>query len=486
MIEMTGADAFFLYEATPACHMHTLKIIVVDPSTAHHGIDFTRVRNSAVPVMLQERAFRRVPVAAPFGMGRPSWREETDLDPDYHVRHAVLDPANGEAGLDALAGRIASEPLDPKRPLWQLTFVEGLPGGRVAFVTKIHHAVADGMASAELVARSFQTGTEPVKLPAPPARVERTNPRERTAPDSTPLRMAAALWHDVARQAALPRLAARSIAAIGSAARARWNGTSGAPMAFAAPTTRFNRPLTPNRVYSHVTLPLPVLRELKTAYDCTLNDVYLALTSGVLRQYLASHDELPRRSLTAVVPASLRGPQDDPLFGNATGSWFTSLHTDLADPGRRLRAIANGTRLTRARFASGDRRLPLDWLEHWALRRVYIAGFQTAVGAVVRRPSYNVVVSNVPGPRSPLYTDGARVVEMLSLGPLTRQQGLNLTAWSYLDAFAIGIHACREHVPDVARLAEAFRPELEALQRAAPGPQRWACPGRPIRRSAAR
>ncbi len=125
------------------------------------------------------------------------------------------------------------------------------------------------------------------------------------------------------------------------------------------------------------------------------------------------------------------------------------------------------TRAARELFATRDPRLPMKWLEHWPLRRAYLDGIQAFVRWLIRRPSYNVIVSNVRGPARPLYVDGARVEALYSMGPLSLQQGLNFTAWSYLDDFAVGLHACREHVPDLEVLAGALRLELDLLTSAA-------------------
>jgi WS/DGAT/MGAT family acyltransferase len=460
MIEMSGADAYFLWEESRARHMHTLKIVVVDPSTAHHPLDFERVRAGALAVLPRFPAFRRRPLFAPLRLGHPCWIDVPALDADYHLRRERLPPGAGREALDALAGQIASLPLDHERPLWQIHFVEGLPNGRVAYVTKLHHALADGSASAEIVLRTFQTGPEPVAIPAGYAGADEAVP-------SGARLLALALRAGLRRQAALPGVLRRALRALRVSLAWRRARRPLPPPPFAAPATRFNRALTPNRVFAHATLPLSALRDVKQAFGCTLNDVYLSLVGGALRGYLERRGELPARPLTAAVPVSVRRPGDDPAFGNATSYWFAGTGSDVADPVERLRAVAEGTRVARAFFAARDPRLAVDWLEHWPLRWLYQHGMPAAVGALLGRPSFHVIVSNVRGPDRPLYSDGARVEALYSMGPLTQQQGLNFTAWSYLDDFAVGVHACREHVPDVAALAEALARELEPLRREA-------------------
>jgi WS/DGAT/MGAT family acyltransferase len=460
MLEMSGADAYFLWAESRARHMHTLKIVVMDPSTAHEKVSFERVREGARHVLPYLPAFRRRPLRPPLGLGHPLWLDAPAFDLDYHLRHEVLPIGAAEDALDELASRIASEPLDRTRPLWQIFFVEGLPDGRVAYVTKLHHAVADGRASAALVLRSFEESATPTALP-------RAYEGEDDPVPAAGRRLARAMRREIVRQRELPGLLRRSLRTMGVTIRRRLAGQPLPVRPFAAPPTRFNRSITPDRVYAHVTLALPALREVKSAFDCTLNDVYLALVGGALRRYLASRGELPAQALTAAVPVSVRREADDPEFGNATSYWFGTTGSDVADPVERLRAVARSTSAARTLFEAHDPHLPVEWLDHWALRRLYLDGVQTFVRALVGRPSYNVIVSNVRGPAHTLYSDGAQVEALYSMGPLSLQQGLNFTAWSYRDDFAVGIHACRQHVPNLRSLAAALPVELDVLSEGA-------------------
>jgi WS/DGAT/MGAT family acyltransferase len=460
MEPMRGSDAYFLREESRARHMHTLKIVVVDPSTTHEKLSFERVRLGGVQAMPQLAAFRRRPVRMPLGIGNPAWLDAPQIDPDYHFRHEVLPLGADEGALDELAGRIASEALDESRPLWQLYFVEGLPNGHVAYIVKIHHAVADGVASAELVSLAFQATPDPIVLPTLV-----TQPNE-PVPVKTRL-LTGALRRELLRQRDLPDLLRRSAREVRTGLRWRREHHGGPVRPFAGPMTRFNLPLTPNRCYSHVTLSLRELKAVKSAFGGTLNDVYLALVGGAIYRYLSSHRELPGVPATAAIPVSIRGAGEDPTFGNAIAQWFASTGSDLADPVERLGVVMESTRAARELFATRDARLAVDWLDYWPLRRIYLTAFPRLVASVLRRPSFTVIVSNVQGPQQPLYSDGARVVALRSMGPLALQQGLNFTAWSYLDDFAVGLHACREHVPDLGILASAMQQELEVLKNAA-------------------
>jgi WS/DGAT/MGAT family acyltransferase len=460
MERMRGADAYFLHEESRTRHMHTLKIVVVDPSTAHEKLTFERVRIGASRAMPHLAAFRRRPLRMPLGIGHPAWLDAPWIDPNYHFRHQVLPIGAGHEALDELVGRIASEPLDESRPLWQLYFVEGLPQGHVAYLVKLHHAVADGAASAELVARVLQTTPDPIVLPPAVAQANEAVPAKGRL-------LAGSVRRELARQRDLPGLLRRSVRAIRSGVRWHKGHETGPTRPFAGPMTRFNRPLTPNRIYRHVTLPLGELKAVKNAFDANLNDVYLALAGGAIHRYLVSHDEIPDAPATAAIPVSVRRPENDPTFGNAVAQWFASTGSDLEDPVERLHAVVESARAARELFASRDSRLAVDWLDYWPLRWIYLDAFQRVAAALLRRPSFTVIVSNVCGPREPLYSDGSRVVALRSMGPLALQQGLNFTAWSYQDDFTVGLHACREHLTDLGVLADAMREELTALGEAA-------------------
>jgi WS/DGAT/MGAT family acyltransferase len=209
------------------------------------------------------------------------------------------------------------------------------------------------------------------------------------------------------------------------------------------------------------------MKRVKQAFGGTLNDVFLALVGGAIHRYLAGRRQLPGDPATAAIPVSVRREDEDPSFGNAIAYWFVSTGSHLADPVERLHAVVESSGASRALFAKRDARLSVDWLDYWPLRWLYLDVFQRAAASLLRRPSYTVIVSNVKGPPQPLYIDGSRVVALRSMGPLALQQGLNFTAWSYVDDFEVGLHACREHVPDLARLAQGMQHELQALTQAA-------------------
>jgi WS/DGAT/MGAT family acyltransferase len=235
---------------------------------------------------------------------------------------------------------------------------------------------------------------------------------------------------------------------------------------FNAPAARFNQPITPNRVFAHIRLPLPEIIEIKRSAGCTVNDVFVTLVGGAVHNHLAARGERNDAALTAAIPVSVRGNLDEPAFGNALAYMLASTASHVADPLERLRLVSESTRAARDLFGRRDPRLTVEWFDHWVLRRFYLRDIPVFLNALLGRPGVNLIASNVRGPAKPLYSNGARVSELFSMGPLSGQQGLNFTGWSYLDAFSVGVHACREHVPDVWSLAEGLAVELEALSKA--------------------
>jgi len=365
MIEMSGADAYFLREESRARHMHTLKIVVVEPEGAYDPPSIERVRAGAVGVLPREPAFRRRVLDVPAGFGNPFWVDAHELDPHYHVRHEILPPGSTDAALDELAGRIASEPLDRERPLWQIIFVEGLPNGRVAYVTKIHHAVADGVASAELALRTLQENREQMLYEpwCPPPALPLPSRRDR---------IWAATKKHARRQRELPGLVWRSMREVGTSLSWRRSGRRMPAQMFNAPAARFNQPITPNRVYAHVRLPLPRIIEVKRAANCTVNDVFLTLVGGAVHRYLAAQGERNSSSLTAAIPISVRNNLEDPAFGNAVTAMLATTASHVADPLERMRIVAKSTAAARALFERRDARLAVEWYDHWVLRRLWL------------------------------------------------------------------------------------------------------------------
>jgi WS/DGAT/MGAT family acyltransferase len=459
MRRLTGADAHFLLLETRVQHLHTLKIFVVEGSSASDVAPHVLLREQLARIVPQLGPYRWRLVRVPFGLGLPLFATTDQIDLDYHIRRLAVPAPGGPREFCEVASAIASFPLERDRPLWQIWIVEGLEHGRVAYVMKIHHAIGDGMASAQLAADTVAA------LATTPAAVAEPEPADVMPPRLWLL--AEAIADGAGRLTRLPTLVWRSLRVVAIGATRRRAGLSHPPRAYASPCTRFNNRLTPHRWYANVIVRLADMKLVKDTFGVTLNDVLVALTSSAVRGYLADRDELPSESLTASIPVSIRAAEEPSRYGNRLASWYVYLATDVADPVARLQAVARNTATARATLRAKDLALQSDWQEQWLLWALFMGPLLRLMRRSRNRPVYNLIVSNVRGPSAAIAHQGARVVSIQSMGPLQGDMGLNVTAWSYVDQFSIGVVACHEHVPDIWDLAERIPSALEELKAAA-------------------
>jgi diacylglycerol O-acyltransferase len=248
------------------------------------------------------------------------------------------------------------------------------------------------------------------------------------------------------------------------------------PLPFDTPKTRFNNALTPHRLFTMSTLSLDDVKTVKNAFGVSVNDVVLAIVAGALRRYLEERDELPDRPLVAGVPVSTAADPER-LGGNKVSNMFTALRTDIADPVERLRAIHDVTKAAKEFHNVLGSEMLRDWSEitpprpfAWFMRLYSRRGYASR-----HRPPINLVVSNVPGPPTPLSIADARIVAIYSMGPILEGIGLNVTVWSYVDSLNFGVVSCPEFAPDLDRLTDGLGDELAALvKRAEQAPARAA------------
>jgi diacylglycerol O-acyltransferase / wax synthase len=462
MRQLTGADDHHVSVETPTQPQHTLKCMILDPAGAHEPITFERLRTWAAAVLPHVPPFRWQLAPPPMGLGHPFWFDRPELDIDYHVRATRVAAPGGHEELATVLGQLLGDGLlDRSHPLWQLWLVEGLADGRVALVWKVHHSLADGVASVRMFSSVLQHGPDEHPI-VPEARLP-------SDPDPTRRRLLLPALRSLAPTTAhLPALVNRSLRATRVGRERRREGLGGPARAFDAPPTRFNRKFTMHRTCAWASLSMQDLKAVRDAFGCTVNDVLVAVCSGALRSYLERHGELPRTSLSATIPVSIRKEDELDDFGNRLTSWFVTLATDVPDPVERLVAIHAATQGAReSQTARHSETLVDEWMGYKVLWRRWIAFGNTAAG-LARRPSFNVIVSNVRGPE-PLWFDGAPIIEIVSVGELAMGLGLNLTGWSYGDRMAVGGSACPEHVPDLSDLVDGLPAALAQLVQAARG-----------------
>ncbi len=440
------------------------------------GLQLFTLPDDAPPDWLRQtfEASLQVEELAPLFLKRPYralttggqwfWTEDDEFDIEHHVRHGAL-PAPGRVReLLELCGRLHGTRLAFERPLWEATYIEGLADGRVGLYTKMHHALVDGVSAMRLLQASLSTDPDVRDTPPPWAKRPAT-----TRVEKEQRALSQSLMD-------LPLGAFRSALAISSEAaglpgalvktlnRSIRNET--APISFYSPKTILNRNITSARRFAAQDWPLERLKAVGKASRTTLNDVVLAMCSGALRHYLIELDALPSQSLVAMVPVSLKLKEAGTASaagGNAVGSIMVRLATDEADPAARLRVIHESVN-------SGKSALS----EMTPAQIVAMSGIgvsPTVLLPVLRmqgisRPPFNLVISNVPGPRKVLYMNGARLDGMYPLSIPMNGQALNITCTSYDGKMAFGLTGCRRTVPRLQRLLTHLEDELTALEEA--------------------
>lgn len=467
MERMTGMDAGFLYMETPTIHMHTIKAAIIDPATVPGGYTFERFREVLGERLHLLPPFRRRVVEVPLGLHHPVWVDDPDFDLDRHIRRVVLDAPAGRSEMDHAIAVIASTPLPRDRPLWEIVVLEGMPGGQIGFVAKLHHSLADGVAAAELLANVMDLESDPVDPPVDPSGGADWKG------EALPARWRL-LWMavtDVLRGIGrLPALIGRTLRSLLAVGRRRRVAEVSPPLpVLDTPNVSFSTSLTPRRSFATTTLSLDDIRAVKTAAGATVNDVLLVLVAGALRSYLLARDELPASPLVAGVPVSTDRPDGvRRLGGNKVSNLFTALPTNLDDPLARLAAVHEVTQAAKEVHNLLGVDMLADWVEFTPPRPyAFLARQYSRFHLADRhRPPINAVVSNVPGPREPLYIAGARLESIYSVGPVLENIGLNVTAWSYLDQVHVSAIACRDVIPDLPEILVGMEAALTDLQEA--------------------
>lgn len=409
--------------------------------------------------------FLKHPVRSVRTGGQYVWREDDEFDIEYHVRHSALPKPGRVRELLELCSRLHSSRLATERPLWEWNLIEGLRDGRIAMYAKLHHALVDGISAMRLLQSILTSDPDRRGMPAPwengPVNAKVREAREhaeQSLSDVSAQALRAALGIS-AEAAGLPG------ALIKTLRRSIRNETSA--LALYAPRTILNQPITSARRFAAQNWPLERLRAIGKASGTTLNDVVLAMCSGAMRAYLLELDALPDTTLISMVPVGLKAKEShlpSASGGNALGSVMVKLGTDLEDPADRLRLVHES-------MVDGKRALaemtPVQILAMSALGQApAILGPMLRMGGLVK-PPYNLIISNVPGPRTTQYFNGMKLVGTYPLSIPIDGMALNITCNSYDDQMAFGLTGCRRTVPHLQRLLIHLDDELAALEKAA-------------------
>lgn len=467
MRPLTGMDASFLYMETPSQHAHVVGTMVLDPSQGE-GFSYERLIDTLRKRMHLLAPFRRRLVWVPFDLGHPVWIEDPDFDMENHVHRVAVRAPGSMHELAEVVGDIASRPIDRSRPLWEMHLVEGLEDGKVAFVTKVHHAAIDGATGADLIAHIFDLE------PNPPEATESDDTWE-TEPVPSDLELMAGALQSLARR---PRSVLKVMGGTARALRdivqqrrqASAENRPSPALPFTAPRTAWTTSITPHRSVAFGQASLEDMRHIKSTFGTTVNDVVLAVCTQTLRQYLIAHDDLPDVPLVCSVPVSVHGKSSSEST-NQVSTMFVRLPVNLPDPVEQLQTINAETREAKEMQNAIGAEMLQDFAQFMppTLFNRAMRLYSSLNLADRHRPIHNLVVSNVPGPPIPLYAAGARVVGIYPFGPLLEGAGLNFTVLSNMGNVDFGVIACRELVPDVWDLAEGFQEAVRLLRKVADG-----------------
>lgn len=468
MRQLNGFDAGFLHLESPTQQGHIGGVVVLDPSTCEGdwGIDTLRS-------LIQERLhllppFRSRLLRVPFDLDQPYWVDDPDFDLDFHLRHIAIPAPGGSQGLADLVARIHERPLDRGRPLWEMYLIEGLEGGRVATYTKLHHAAVDGLSGAEILSTLVDEhphGREvpaeirpwnPGPIPGPMHLVGRSALRTVVSP----VKVAGASYRFWRAVAGLNPL--MSVPAI--LGGKRHHDELLMRPSLVAPRSRLNRPITPHRRWAYGAVSLDEVKAVKNSTGTTVNDVVISICAGAVRRWLLDHGDLPEESLQALIPISVRTPDEKHDFANKVSGVVALIGTHLEDPVERLEFV-HGTMEAAKEFHGA---LPATLLQDFAQFAPPAVAARAARmvfrhGRANKWTPVNLVISNVPGPRTPLYLAGAEIEGHFPVSTITDGIGLNITVISYRDQMCFGLVADRELMPDVWVLFRYLEESLSAL-----------------------
>jgi WS/DGAT/MGAT family acyltransferase len=423
--------------------------------------------------------FRWKLARVPLGLDMPYWVEDPDFDLDFHVRETAVPPGADARRIAETVARIFARPLDRSRPLWELYLVHGLAEGRVALLTKVHHAAVDGVSGHEILAILLDPSPEGREIPPPegdgddagqPGRLELLG-RGLAGLARQPVRAVRSVPRAVPNLVEVP--GANSFPGVPalSGALTRLRGGRGRTderllevTTARAPRTSFNGPISAHRRFAYGSVSLDAVKDVKNAFGTTVNDVVVTLCTAAVREYLLDRGELPEDPLVAMVPVSVRAPEEFGTFGNKVSAMIVPIPTDEPDAHRRLIRAHEMLRTAKEHHKALPASLMTD-ATAFIPPAVHALAARTTVQVLGRalRPPVNLVISNVPGPREPLYCAGAELEANHPVSAIVDGVGLNITVLSYRDHVDVGIVSDRNQLDDPWLLMSGIRRALAEL-----------------------
>jgi diacylglycerol O-acyltransferase / wax synthase len=482
MRQLSSLDAQFLAVESARIYGHVAFLGIYDPSTAPGG----KLGEAEIERLLEERLhllpplrWRLVPV--PLRLDLPYWADDPDFDLDFHVRETAIPPPGDDHQLAETVSRIFARPLDRGRPLWEFYVIHGLSGGRVALLSKIHHAVVDGISGNEIMAalldpeptgRVIDPPSADYGAPLPVPRDSAMLVRGLRGIPRQPLRALRSLPKTVAGFTDLPGANALPGVPTLSHVYSRVRRTFGSDESTdilevtkaRPPKTPFNGPVSAHRRFAFGSLSLDAVRQVRREFGTSVNDVVVAICAGAVREWLLERDALPEDPLVAMIPMSVRKRDERGTWGNRISMMVVPIPTNEPDPAQRLQRTHELLRSAKERHSALPASLLTDATAFIPPAVASLAARNTVDILSRTRPPLNLVISNVPGPRNSLYCAGAELLANYPLSVIVDGVGLNITVVSYKQRVDFGIVGDREQIDDAWDFLEGAGHALRELE----------------------
>jgi WS/DGAT/MGAT family acyltransferase len=482
MRQLSSLDAQFLNVESARTFGHVAFLGLYDPSTAPDGT----LGVEDVKALLEERLHLLPPlrwrlVEVPLGLDLPYWVDDPDFDLDFHVRESAVPPPGDDRQLAETVSRLFARPLDRGRPLWEFYVIHGLPEGRVALLSKIHHSVVDGISGNEIMAALLDPEPEgrviepPPDDQGPPPPVPRDREmlvRGLRGVPRQPLRALRSLpaaftgFTDLPGANALPGVP--TLSHVYSRVRRAFGSEEGTGVLEVtkarAPTTPFNGPVSAHRRFAFGSLSLDAVRQVRREFGTTVNDVVVTICAGAVRDWLMERDALPQDPLVALIPMSVRKRGERGAWGNRISMMIVPIPTNERDPGKRLQRTHELLRSAKERHSALPASLLTDATAFIPPTVASLAARNTMDILGRTRPPLNLVISNVPGPRTSLYCAGAELLSNFPISVIVDGVGLNITVVSYKNRVDFGIVGDREQIDDAWAFLEGAEHALRELE----------------------
>lgn len=453
MKALTPNDQLFLWLERRNQPMHVGGLILLDAPSGNGSEPFVR------KIVAQMRTYTEA--VAPFNqrlvsrLGMWFWDEDPEFDLEAHFFHLSLPKPGRIRELLELVSKLHASPMDRAKPLWEAYLIDGLEDGRVGLYVKVHHALVDGVACMKMLQRSMADSPDIHDMPPFWANPDLRGHSQRSEQaEGFVTLMGRALDTTKTQLGSLPKV-------IKEVARSIWQTSVADPdfvSVIQAPRSVLNQRITASRRFAAQSWSMDRIKACALELDMTLNDVVLAMCGAALRKYLLELNALPARPLVAMVPVSLR--RDDTATGNHVALLLANLATDTEDPVERLEKVARSVNDSKQRFAN----MTQTEIMNYVATMMGISGVNMLTGIAPKLQAFNIVISNVPGPKHKLYFNGAGVDGVYPVSLLLDGQALNITLNSYDGKLEFGLVACRRTLPSMQKLLQYLEEGLQELE----------------------